>query len=177
MLLSTNNFGFSKEKPMKIKIGALLLMAAASMAVAGGNIIPTQAQCGNGSKEFCQGGGVVVDYDKKLMWQDEPYGDMEDGAYSHNRSAGKAGRWSYAQGYCSTLNYAGFNDWRLPRVGELVDLFDTERGFKNQIGVDFWSSTPSDGNKYWSVYAVVRGTPYEHKKSDTQYIRCVRCIE
>jgi len=122
-------------------------------------------------------GDVYIDHKTELMWQDEPYADIEDGAYKNNRSAGKAGIWSYSNNYCQELYYAGYSDWRLPKVSELVTLYSQKNHLKNNIAVDFWTSTPSKGNNYYSVYAIMDGLPYEHKKIDTQYIRCVRNIQ
>lgn len=153
----------------------VLFIAAGAMLMAGGDIMP--AVSSDNAKKICQMGEVYIDHDTNLMWQDEPYGDKEDGAYKHNRSAGKAGSWRYAKNYCSSLVYAGFDDWRLPKIDELVKLYDKKIRFKNTIDVDFWSSTPSKGNTYWALYSVITGQPYAHKSSDTHYIRCVRCLD
>ena len=160
---------------MRKVILTALFVTAGTLLMAGGNIMTSGSN--DNSKKPCDTGDVYVDYEKRLMWQDAPYGDVADGAYKYNRSAGKAGRWSYAKNYCRNLTYAGYDDWRLPMIGELTNLFDKLRGLKHTIGVDFWTSTPSEGNKYWSVYAVVKGQPYEHNRGDSQYIRCVRCLE
>ena len=160
---------------MKKIIFAVLFAAAGTMVMAGGDLMPSS--CADNARKSCKEGGVYVDYKTNLMWQDEPYGDVEDGAYKNNRSAGKAGRWRYAKSYCSNLVYAGFDDWRLPKIGELVKLYDEKLMLKNTIDVDFWSSTPSKGNKYWALFSVINGQPYEHKASDSHYIRCVRCVE
>ncbi|MEA3456477.1 MAG: DUF1566 domain-containing protein [Campylobacterota bacterium] len=161
---------------MKKIVMSALSMAIGTMVMAGGDIRPSGDY--DNTRKSCKDNNVYVDYDRNLMWQDAPYGDAEDGAYKHNRSAGKAGRWRYAKNYCSTLFYGGYDDWRLPTVGEFTDLYSGERiKLKHTIDVDFWTSTPSRGNTYWSVYAIVTGQPYEHKSSDTQYIRCVRCLD
>ena len=160
---------------MKKGILALLIMAAGSFAVAGGDLMPSAA--GDNAKKQCDAGDVYIDHESNLMWQDAPYGDLEDGALRHNRSAGKAGRWRYAKSYCSSLIYAGFDDWRLPKIDEWVDLYDKTIKFKHTIDVDFWSSTPSKGQNYWTIYPIITGQPYEHKRSDTHYIRCVRCLD
>lgn len=155
---------------------AALFMVIGTMVMAGGNIHSAGSQ--NDARKSCEDELVAVDRDANLMWQDAPYGDAEDGAYKNNRSAGKAGRWKYASNYCSTLVYASYDDWRLPTVGEYQDLYDGEvTRFKHTIDVDFWTSTPSKGNTHWSVYAIITGQPYEHKNSDSEYIRCVRCLK
>ncbi|MEA3492461.1 MAG: DUF1566 domain-containing protein [Campylobacterota bacterium] len=160
---------------MKKAVIVALLVMAGTMLIAGGYVAP--AGSGDSAKVPCDDGDVYVNYKTKLMWQDSPYGDKEDGAYKSNRSAGKAGKWKYAKNYCSNLHYAGYSDWRLPKVAELTELHDRTRGLKNTIGMDFWSSTPSKKNEYWAVYAVFESQPYSHMKSDSHYIRCVRCID
>ncbi len=143
--------------------------------MAGGRIIsPISFE---NDKKSCKDDRVYADYKENLMWQDAPYGDVEDGAYKRNRSAGKAGKWRYAKNYCGTLVYGGYDDWRLPTIGEIVELYDEKIHLEHTVGADFWTSTPSQGNTYWSLYAIVTGQPYAHKSSDTQYIRCVRCLE
>ena len=161
---------------MKKIVAVTLFMAIGTIVIAGGDIRPSGSY--DNARKSCIDDYVYADYKTNLMWQDASYGDAEDGAYKHNRSAGKAGRWKYAKNYCSTLAYGGYDDWRLPTVGELQDLNDGRTfKFKHTIDVDFWTSTPSRGDTYLSVYAIITGQPYEHKSSDTQYIRCVRCLK
>ncbi len=158
----------------KIAIATLLVLAG-TIVMAGGSIIsPISFE---NAKKSCKDDRVYADYKENLMWQDAPYGDVEDGAYKRNRSAGKAGKWRYAKNYCGTLVYGGYDDWRLPTIGEIVELYDEKIHLEHTVGADFWTSTPSQGNTYWSLYAIVTGQPYAHKSSDTQYIRCVRCLE
>ncbi len=158
----------------KIAIVALLIVTGATV-MAGGNIIPSTSY--KNADKSCKDDKVYVDYDENLMWQDASYGDAEDGAYKRNYSAGKAGKWKYAKNYCSSLFYGGYDDWRLPTIGEMVKVYDKKLGFEHTIGTDFWSSTPSKGRTYWSLYAIINGQPYAHESSDTQYIRCVRCLD
>lgn len=161
---------------MKKIVIAALFMAIGTMAMAGGDLRASGNQ--DNARKSCSDDNVYVDRDRNLMWQDAAYGDLEDGAVAHNRSAGKAGRWKYAKNYCNTLVYGDYNDWRLPTVGELSDLYDGTRiRLQHTIDVDFWTSTPSRGDTYWTVYAIVTGQPYAHKGSDSQYIRCVRCLD
>jgi len=160
---------------MKKRVIAFLIATVGTLVMAGGDLMPSAV--GDNAKKHCENGDVYIDRDTNLMWQDAPYGDIEDGAYKHNRSAGKAGRWRYAKSYCANLVYAGFDDWRLPTIGEWVALYDKTIKFKYTIDVDFWSSTPSKGNNYWTIYPIITGQPYEHKRGDTHYIRCVRCLD
>ncbi len=119
---------------------------------------------------------VYIVRKKGLMWQDEKYFDEEEGAYKNGRSFGKAGDWNHAEMYCRSLDYAGYIDWRLPTVDELIDLHEYKTKLRYSKAVDFWSSTPDKGINFWSVYTA-DGYSYSHKKSDFLYLRCVRDYE
>ncbi len=129
----------------KIAIATLLVLAG-TIVMAGGSIIsPISFE---NAKKSCKDDRVYADYNENLMWQDAPYGDVEDGAYKRNRSAGKAGKWRYAKNYCGTLVYGGYDDWRLPTIGEIVELYDEKIHLEHTVGADFWTSTPSQGNEH-----------------------------
>lgn len=159
---------------MKKVIVSVLLATFGSFVMAGGDIVPNPDEIM--PEASCRANDVYVDYRGKLMWQDAPYGDIEDGAYKNNKSAGKAGKWQYANNYCSELDYAGHSDWRLPKVKELSELYMKKNKLKNNETEDFWTSTPSKGDEYFVIYGIVEGFPYKRKKSDSHYIRCVRCL-
>jgi len=116
---------------------------------------------------------VYIERKAKLMWQDEKYTDDEEGAYFHKRSLGKVGDWNHSNAYCRTLEYAGFDNWRLPTLDELMNLYSHKTGLKYSQAIDFWTSTPNRGDNYWSVFPT-DGFAYSHLKSDTQHFRCVR---
>ena len=50
---------------------------------------------------------VVLDSTSGLMW---------------SKVASKTMKWSSALAYCEKLNYAGFTDWRLPNINELITI-------------------------------------------------------
>lgn len=152
----------------------MLLIGTAAMA--GGDIAPIETGVVSATTNApCKTGDVYIEHDADLMWQDELYKDYEEGAYKNERSAGKAGSWRHAKKYCRSLIYAGYSDWRLPTVNELIHLHEKRDILKYSTTADFWSSTPDKGNQYWSVYSA-DGHPYKHHASDSQYIRCVRCL-
>ncbi|MEA3419856.1 MAG: DUF1566 domain-containing protein [Campylobacterota bacterium] len=159
----------------KIVIVASMLLTGIAV-MAGGDIVPIETGVVSATVNApCRTGDVYIEKDADLMWQDELYKDHEEGAYKNGRSAGKAGSLNHANKYCRSLNYAGYSDWRLPTVNELINLHNKNDILQYSIAADFWSSTPDKGNKYWAVYSA-DGHPYKHNRGDSQYIRCVRCL-
>ncbi len=152
-------------------------LLAASVAMAGGNIDPNLSEVADISAKSCKTYTVYKETDTKLMWQDAPYNDAEDGAYKRNHSVGKAGNWNHAVNYCRKLNYAGYVDWRLPTADELSHVHN-KRGqvFKNHRANDFWTSTPTTENKYYVIYPA-DASQYKRNKRESNYIRCVRCMD
>jgi len=116
---------------------------------------------------------VYIDKKTNLMWQDEKYTDDEESAYFHKSSLGKVGNWTHANVYCRTLEYAGFDNWRLPTLDELMNLYSHKTGLKHSQAIDFWTSTPHRGDNYWSIFTG-DGFAYSHIESDSQHFRCVR---
>lgn len=113
---------------------------------------------------------IVYDPSTKLQWQD-------------NYEAKSVTRdWKGAKRYCENLSLEGYNDWRLPKIEELLTLTDKSRynpsiksGIKNINSTDYWSATPSasDSSYAWSV-DFEYGNSYNYNKSDKNYVRCVR---
>lgn len=84
--------------------------------------------------------------------------------------------------YCADLVLGGFDDWRLPAVGELVTLVDEQRtnpaidssAFPGTTANYFWTSTPYAGGTYvWRVNFLV-GDLYGEDPTLAYYVRCVR---
>ena len=72
-----------------------------------------------------------------LMWQDEPYTKEEKDAYNY----GKVLDWDSAMAYAKELRLGGYDDWRLPRKDELLELFENVNQLKNVVSNRYWSST------------------------------------
>ena len=123
--------------------------------------------------------GVVKDYIYKLMWQD---GDLSPHEMTHDE----------AVHYCENLNSAGFNDWRLPTIKELLSITDDTRfepainkAFKNVAYETndkgeksyswYWSSTKSASvsSGAWIVY-FRGGNDNWGGVSSRSFVRCVR---
>jgi len=138
--------------------------------------IYTETQKLNEIKESVKSNTVYISKETKLMWQDEKYTDDEENAYFHHRSLGKVGNWTHANVYCRTLEYASFDNWRLPTLDELMKLHTTKNKLKHFQAVDFWTSTPHRGDNYWSIFTG-DGYAYSHDRDDKQHIRCVRVYD
>ena len=113
---------------------------------------------------------VICDESKlgKLMWQDDERVFIGD--------------WKQAKERCEKLNFAGYSDWRLPRVDELISITDKTKfspainsAFKYLKSDFYWSSTKfADGSsRAWFVH-FKNGYADWSGISDRLFARCVR---
>ena len=114
---------------------------------------------------------VVTDSIYKLMWQDGK--DIFEGAYDE------------AVKYCENLNFAGYSDWRLPSIDELISITDKTKfspainsAFKNIASGEFLcyqSSTKyiNDSSNAW-VVDFVGGNDGWDSVFARSFVRCVR---
>jgi len=111
---------------------------------------------------------VVMDSIYKLMWQDGE--EIFKGDYDE------------AVKYCDDLSYAGYDDWRLPTINELISITDKSKfdpainpAFKN-VGSDlYWSATKdavSASNAWVAVFK--NGEDGWVEARDKNFARCVR---
>jgi murein DD-endopeptidase MepM/ murein hydrolase activator NlpD len=78
------------------------------------------------------GDGTITDTTSGLMWQ---------------QTETKAMTWEKALTYCENLDLAGYRDWRLPNIRELVSLVDDSR-YEPSVDIAYFSGCrPSP---YWS---------------------------
>lgn len=151
-------------------------LASSVVLMAGGGVAPASTPVAGIEKSLCDTDGVYVDKVANLMWQDARYTDGEDGAFKREGSVGKSGTQGYAKNYCSRLNYGGFSNWRLPTSDELIAVHRLDgQVFVNFRGNPFWTSTPTTQNRYEVVYPA-DAYPYPRKANNSNYIRCVRCL-
>ena len=91
--------------------------------------------------------------------------------------------WSKANTYCADLKIANYEDFRLPSIDELQELYENKDKIYNGFGGKFYWSDESfqDEKKIWN-YAI--GKNFEdgtNQKSIQEFeqarVRCVRDIE
>jgi hypothetical protein len=126
------------------------------------------------------GDPVVNDAATALMWQ-----GCSAGQGSADCSSGSATTyaWQDAANYCDGLVYAGYDDWRLPDVPDLVSIVDYS-SYDPEIDSTAFPATPSD--EFWSSSSYAYSVSYawdvnfsygvvsSDDKSDTNYVRCIR---
>jgi len=117
---------------------------------------------------------VTVDNHTGLMWVLNPNDAGIGGTYT----------WENAIAACEGLNYAGYTDWRLPNIKELVSIVDYGRlnpsintaYYFNTNMAYYWSSTIYSLNTEFALEVAFSGGGMNGSGSKTNmaYIRCVR---
>lgn len=169
------------------KISLALLVASSTFLLAGGDVSPVSEVSPviepkqvpyNPNPDLTH-----IDFPAGLIWMDQLYTETErityhDGNSQWNildKAEGKVGPYDYAVKYCSTLNYAGQNDWRLPTRKELEIMYHADASVQifnyEQTGY-FWTNTATSSG-HIAVYTR-EGYGYHAHDGRTQYIRCVR---
>jgi hypothetical protein len=100
-----------------------------------------------------------------LMWQDNMYTDGHD--------------WYSAISYCNNLSLIGYDDWRLPSIGEIGGLYSRRSILRNYVESKYWSSTEYESSLYpYNTYAYYKdfgtGTTFRILASQNLSVRCVR---
>lgn len=187
---------------MKNTVIALYIVLSTSLLIAGGNIFPetsteapvtsSASTASTGSaieamtsspiegtvseEKVCKKDLIYLDKRAGLMWQDQAYTEEENAGFKREHSAGKAGDYYHASSYCSSLNYAGYTDWRLPTTDELIYVHEEEGNvFTYSKDNDFWTSTPATEDRYYVVFPA-DAMRYKRSHRQSNFIRCVRCI-
>ncbi|MBO7126506.1 DUF1566 domain-containing protein [bacterium] len=117
---------------------------------------------------------VVLDNNTGLMWQQT----IPAETYTW-------GSWGTPQRYCNNLTYAGYSDWRLPTVQELLTIADNSKiypinttYFPTTSDTGLWSSDIYDVDGISTRHWIMRGfggiTTNENNYSSEFYVRCVR---
>jgi len=85
--------------------------------------------------------------------------------------AGASGSWRHAMDYCAALEWAGYSDWRLPSVRELIFITD----YSSVSSYPSWSSTSDAFTDLFAwVVGLSGGSASVREKSSSLWIQCVR---
>ena len=88
--------------------------------------------------------------------------------------------WSAALSYCETSAYAGFTDWRLPNVNELISIVNYDRAWPSSDFIPnfrlpwYWSSTNISGLYVYVIDFKDGGVLLNGKDFNTTNVICVR---
>jgi len=93
---------------------------------------------------FKQPYNITEDYENDLDWISDP--SQLGGIWGTPGNPAKM-TWAEALQACEDLDYAGFQDWRLPNINELRSLIDYGKS-DPAIDEDLFPNTPSED--YWS---------------------------
>jgi hypothetical protein len=110
------------------------------------------------------GDGTITDNVTQLMWQ---------------KTSSIKGDFTAAWGGCSSLTLAGYDDWRLPSLVELlsIDELGSNPAFNSTYfgGLPdfFWTSTRQSGSYYW-VIGTMTSQPGPGASTQSRSARCVR---
>lgn len=119
---------------------------------------------------------IWADNSTNLMWQDEPHTLKEHTAYLNTTNHQKVGNWQYAKSYCTNLSLYDYNDWSLPNIEQLKDLYTKRSNLNNIAEAHYWSSL--EGSDKLSNYAFYMNFWYDESlwvsKTSSAYVRCVR---
>ena len=114
---------------------------------------------------------VTVDNRTGLMWMTNPNDAGRGGLYT----------WEGALTACEGLTYAGFSDWRLPNVRELLSILDYGQTSGVFINTKYlfnpqacWSSTTPAPANTSALIVSPYGQAVSNLKTNTYYVRCVR---
>jgi hypothetical protein len=120
--------------------------------------------------------GTVTDTSTGLVWAQLPATDASGNA--------KAMTWQEALAHCEASLLAGFPDWRLPTVKELLSIADyamqgpviDQSAFPNTPASLFWTSTTAtpDTSAAWHLDFGAGGSAYWVGKGSALYVRAVR---
>jgi hypothetical protein len=126
------------------------------------------------------GDPIVKDTATGLTWQGCLAGKS---SASCDQGSAATFTWQEAVDYCESLTWAGYSDWRLPEIHELVSIVDytkdnpaiDETAFPATSSDYFWSSSSLAGSSSsaWYVYFDY-GSVNANNESSASYARCVR---
>jgi len=135
-------------------------------------------------KDYEQMQQKVLEIEKNKTWFDEATNLMWEKTQENNID--KIYTWAETFDYAKQLNeknYAGYSDWRIPTIKELIALVNfmkfnpaIKEALLKNVASDFcWSSSEyaGDSSRAWGVYFLDSYTDW-YGKSSKYYVRCVR---
>jgi len=134
-----------------------------------------------GDRFIDNGDGTITDKVSKLMWVKDP--SQISGGLWGTLGVPATMTWADAIANCEALDYAGYQDWRMPNITELESIVDYGRYFP-AINTVYFPNTSI--NYYWSSSTVVylttyawivysyNGYTYYTGKTNLRYVRPVR---
>ncbi|MFH1298002.1 MAG: hypothetical protein ABIJ04_12155 [Bacteroidota bacterium] len=136
--------------------------------------------------ETGQHGLIAAPYDQayQAMWGNFGRTDalyMNDGAINTERIIASTSEKSKFQDkiaacICDTLTLGGFEDWYLPSINELKDMYEKQKVIGNFVALDYCSSTESSFSDCWNIhFRPHRRIIFHYKKYyETYAVRCIR---
>ena len=100
---------------------------------------------------------------KNLIWQDDTKG--RDVMLT----------WYDAKKYCQNLHLDNHNDWRLPNMQQLHELFKVSQNLQNNTKEWYWSNeSDKDNPKNGMMVEFSYDNESSYRKDYFGYVRCVR---
>lgn len=83
--------------------------------------------------------------------------------------------WDQAMSLCSSLVYAGHDDWYLPSIDQLVAIYSEKSLFKDVQNEFYWSGTPHSSFSWSAVcFNMSMGYSSDGTKTSSYYVWPVR---
>ena len=157
-----------------------------------------QTLCYNttGDPRSCTSTGEDGEYQKGLAWTNPRFTDNGDGTVTDNftglmwtqnaQQIPGTMTWQAALNACENLEYATYDDWRLPNLRELTSMVDYARFFPalpaghpfTNIGFPsfYWSSSTVAGDLFnaWTIYFFYGSVDRSNKSTDGYFLWPVR---
>jgi len=121
------------------------------------------------------GADVVIDRATGLMWAADGNG--------YGCKNGLTANWAAALVWANDMFWAGFTDWRIPNIIELLSIVNFTRWdpainptlFPNTHFNEYWTSTTAffPDTSAWIIH-FSQGINSQQDKTNTYYLRCVR---
>ena len=181
-----------------ITVFLMIPLCASSDEQAGFAPVPRTGQItcydDSGNSINCKGTGQDGECPKGITWPNPRFTDHGNGTVTDNLTSliwtkdaqqiKGTMKWKDASTVCKNSDWAGYTDWRLPNVKELLSLIDygehdpalpSGHPFKNVQFIFYWSNTTYDAitNHAWGVY-VCNGYAYNYHKVTDAFVWPVR---